>query len=289
MTEIITHVIIHAIKDSVKILPFLFGVYLLMEFMEHKTDNKIEQFFRKTGPFGSLGGAALGLLPQCGFSVAASNLYVGRVISAGTLMAVYIATSDEAIPIILAHPDKISVLWKLLLIKFIAAVIIGMGIDLVIKAMKKENTEENPFEDICKGCGCGCENGIVRSAIKHTVWIFVVILIVNLILGLIMELVGEDSITNALMTIKPLQPVIASVIGLIPNCSASVVLAELYLKGGLTFGSLVGGLSTGAGMGLVVLFRTNRKHIKENIFILIGLLLVGIISGTLIDLIGIGV
>ncbi|MBQ8728320.1 MAG: arsenic efflux protein [Oscillospiraceae bacterium] len=287
MTEIITHVLLHSVIDSLKTLPFLFGVYLLMEFMEHKTDNKMEKFFRKTGPFGAIGGATLGLFPQCGFSVAASNLYVGRVISAGTLMAVYIATSDEAIPIILAHPDKISVLWKLLLCKFIIAVVFGMVIDLIIRFVLKNKQEEKPFEEICEGCGC--EHGILRSAIRHTIGIFLAILIVNLVLGFVIELVGEDKITSALMTIKPLQPVISAFIGLIPNCSASVVLTELYLKGGLTFGSLVGGLSTGAGMGLVVLFRTNRKHLKESIFILIGLILIGILSGTLIDLIGIGV
>lgn len=287
MIEIILHTLEHALIDSVKTLPFLFGVYLLMEFMEHKADNKIEKFFRKTGDFGSIGGAALGLLPQCGFSVAASNLYVGRIISVGTLMAVYISTSDEAIPIILSHPDKISVLWKLLLCKFIIAVVVGMAIDLVMKAMKKGNEEENPFEDICQGCGC--EHGIVRSAIKHTIGIFLAILITNLVLGFIIELVGEDALTSALMTVKPLQPVISAVIGLIPNCSASVVLTELYLKGGLTFGSLVGGLSTGAGMGLVVLFRTNKKHLKESVFILAGLLLIGILGGMIIDLIGIGV
>lgn len=287
MIEIILHTIKHAVVDSLHTLPFLFGVYLLMEFMEHKADNKIEKIFRKAGKFGPLGGSTLGLLPQCGFSVAASNLYVGRIISVGTLMAVYISTSDEAIPIILSHPDRISDLWKLLLCKFVMAVVIGMGTDLVMKALKKETKEENPFEDICQGCGC--EHGIVRSAIKHTLGIFLAIFITNLVLGFIIELVGEDTLTSALMTVKPLQPVISALIGLIPNCSASVVLTELYLKGGLTFGSLVGGLSTGAGMGLVVLFRTNKKHLVESLLILMGLLLSGILGGMFIDLIGIGV
>lgn len=287
MTEMILETVFDAVLDSVKTLPFLFGVYLLMEFMEHKSDNKIEKLLEKAGPMGPVAGSLLGLFPQCGFSVAASNLYVGRVISVGTLMAVYIATSDEAIPIIIAHPESISVLWKLLLTKFILAIIFGIIIDIMIKLILKKNPDEKPFEEICSGCGC--EHGIVRSAIRHSLGIFLAILITNLVLGFVIAFVGEETISSALMTVKPLQPVIASFVGLIPNCSASVVLTELYLKGGLTFGSLVAGLSTGAGMGLVVLFKTNTKHIKQNIFILTGLILIGILCGTAIDLIGIGV
>lgn len=288
MFETILEILLDGVLDALKTLPFLFAVYLLIEFMEHKSDNKIEKVLRKMGPFGPVGGALFGCIPQCGFSVAASNLYAGKLISVGTLMAIFISTSDEALPIMLAHPESIGTLWKLLLIKVIVAVIFGIAIDAVIRALgKKANEEEEPFVGMCEHCGC--EHGIVRSAIKHSLNIFLYIFIVNIVLNAIIAFVGEDTLSSFLLGVRPLQPVLAAVFGLIPNCAASVVLTELYLNGGLTFGSLVGGLCTGAGLGLVVLFKADAKQVKRNLLILAGLVLIGIAVGYAVDIIGIGI
>ena len=277
-------VLLDAFIDSIKMLPFLFGAYLLIEFLEHKASGKLANSLQKLGPFGPIGGAAIGCIPQCGFSVAASNLYAGRLITIGTLMAVYISTSDEAIPIMIAHPDQIGMIWKLLLIKVILATAAGILIDIVIKIVNKKNTKvEEPFVELCSHCGC--DHSITLSALKHTLNIFIFILIVNLFLNGAIQVVGEHTFTNFLQSIKIFQPAIAGLVGLIPNCAASVILTQLYVEGGLTFGSLIAGLSTGAGLGVVVLFRAN-KNLKQNLLILVGLYIIGTAAGMIIDVLG---
>lgn len=277
-------VLLDAFIDSIKMLPFLFGAYLLIEFLEHKASGKLANSLQKLGPFGPIGGAAIGCIPQCGFSVAASNLYAGRLITIGTLMAVYISTSDEAIPIMIAHPNQIGMIWKLLLIKVILATAAGILIDIVIKIVNKKNTKvEEPFVELCSHCGC--DHSITLSALKHTLNIFIFILIVNLFLNGAIQVVGEHTFTNFLQSIKIFQPAIAGLVGLIPNCAASVILTQLYVEGGLTFGSLIAGLSTGAGLGVVVLFRAN-KNLKQNLLILVGLYIIGTAAGMIIDVLG---
>lgn len=277
-------IILDGVLDALKALPFLFGAYLLIEFLEHKAGDKLSGTLQKMGRFGPVGGAVLGCVPQCGFSVAASNLYAGRLVTAGTLIAVFLSTSDQAVPILLTHPEQIGLILKLLLIKIILAVIAGFAVDLMIKLFKKNtyNSKNAPCEEICADCDCE-HNGIVKSAFHHTVGIFIFILIINLVMNTIMTVVGEDAISSALMQIKWLQPIIAGIVGLIPNCAVSVVITELYLQGGLTFGSLVAGLSTGAGLGIVVLFKTN-KHTKQNVFITLTTLGFGILAGFVVDI-----
>lgn len=273
-----------ALLDSLKMLPFLFGAYLLLEFLEHKAGGKLAGCLQKLGPFGPVGGAVLGCVPQCGFSVAASNLYAGRLITLGTLMAVFLSTSDEAVPILLAHPEQFSLLWKLLVIKAVLACICGIVIDLVIKLLHRGRKDDAPvFSEICDHCDCG-HHGILRSALHHTASIFVFVLAVNLALGLVIALVGQDNVSSFLMGIRSFQPLIAGLIGLIPNCASSVILTELYLQGGLTFGSMIAGLTTGAGMGLVVLFQANHRHMKQNFAILAGLYAIGAAAGWILDL-----
>lgn len=286
MWETIFDIIIDALMDSLKMLPFLFVAYLLLEYIEHKAGNKLSNTLQKLGPFGPVGGALIGCIPQCGFSVAASNLYAGRIITVGTLMSVFISTSDEAIPVILAHPDKFAILWKLIVIKIIIAVVFGILIDLLLKFILKSDSEEPQFEEIC--AHCGCEHGIFLSALKHTVNIFVFILAINLLLNTLFTLVGQENVSDFLMRIKLFQPLIAGLIGLVPNCAASVIITELYLNGGLTFGSMIAGLSTGAGLGLVVLFKAN-KNIKQNLYILGGLFFIGVFMGIILDLTGVGI
>lgn len=284
--EVLWEIIVDALLDTLKMLPFLFGAYLLIELLEHKASGKLANSLQKLGPFGSIGGAILGCIPQCGFSVAAANLFAGRLITIGTLMAIFISTSDEAIPIMLAHPEKIGMIWTFLLIKVIIAIIAGVAIDFVYKLLNKNSKQSEPFVEICSHCGC--EHSLILSTLKHTLSIAGFILLINVGLNGIITLIGEETVSNFLLSIKLFQPFIAGLIGLIPNCASSVILTELYIQGGLTFGSMIAGLSTGAGLGLVVLFKVNKK-IKENLFIVVGLYVIGVVAGMLIDVLKIGV
>ena len=281
--QIFLDVLIDTLLDTLKMLPFLFGVYLLIEYLEHKASDRLPNALRKMGAFGPIGGAALGCLPQCGFSVAASNLYSGRLISLGTLIAVFVATSDEAVPILLASPQGAGKVLGLILAKLIVAAVAGLLIDLIIRIIRgRRNEQDEPYRDLCEDCGCE-EHGVVYSAIKHTVQITIFVFIISLILGLGIALLGEDTLRRVMMTDSPLQPFLTALIGLIPNCAASVVLTDLYAAGSLSFASVISGLSTGAGLGLVVLFKTN-KSIKENIAITAVLYFVGVFAGMIIQL-----
>lgn len=271
MADKLLDILLDAVVDCAKLIPFIFGVYLLIEYLEHHSTNKLARALGKMGPFGPVGGSVLGVVPQCGFSVVASNLYAGRLITVGTLISVYISTSDEAIPIIISEPRLIKKLWVLILIKVVTAIIAGLIVDTAVRLFHKENKEE-PFKELCHDCDCE-HHSILQSALHHTVQIVVFILIVNLLLGGFMEFAGEDTVKKILMTDSIFQPFIAAFIGFIPNCAASVVLTQLYVEGVLGFGSLVAGLCTGAGVGLLVLFRTNRHHLKQN-FTIVGLLYV---------------
>lgn len=274
----ILDVLLDALVDSVKTLPFLFGVYVLIEYIEHRSKDKLGKALQKMGPFGAIGGGVLGIVPQCGFSVVASNLYAGRLVSVGTLIAVYLSTSDEAIPLLVSNPKLISKLWVLILIKLVVGIVAGVTVDLLIKAFGKKR-EEEPFKEICADCDCE-HHGIIHSAIHHTVSIIIFIFIVNIILGLFMEFAGTETVKSLLMTDNVFQPFIAAIIGFIPNCAASVVLTQLYIEGIVSFGSLVAGLCTGAGLGLLVLFKTN-KHYKQN-FTIMGIMYVFAVAAGLV-------
>ena len=280
----IPDILLDALIDSAKMLPFLFIAFLLMEYLEHKAGDKLVSFLSKTSTGsigGSFAGALLGCIPQCGFSVAASNLFSGKMITMGTLIAVFLSTSDEAIPILLAHPESASLIWKVIIAKIIIAVISGLLIDFIIRVMKLQKKEE-PFQEICHDCGCE-DKGIWYSSIKHTINIFVFILIVNIVLGLIIGYAGIGAVEGFLESMGPFQPLLAGLVGMIPNCAASVLITELLAEGAITFGSAVAGLCTGAGVGLVVLFRTN-KNIKENLIITGLLYLTGTLSGIIINI-----
>ncbi|MBP1536387.1 MAG: arsenic efflux protein [Ruminococcus sp.] len=281
MWDRIFDVLLDAFKDTLITLPFLFGVYLLIEYIEHKSSDKLGNALRKMGPFGSAGGAVIGAIPQCGFSVAASNLYAGRLISMGTLIAVYISTSDEAIPLIIGEPKAVPMLWKLILIKVGIAMAAGMVVDLAIKLFGKKQKQE-PFKELCADCDCE-HHSILHSALHHTLHIIIFILIINLVLGFVMEFAGKQTVEKLMMTDSWVQPVIAAFIGFIPNCAASAVLTKLYIGGVVSFGALITGLCTGAGVGLMVLFRTNKNY-KQNFAIMGILYVVAVASGLIIQL-----
>ena len=261
--------LIDVLKDSVidglKTLPFLFGVYLLIEYIERKGSDKLQNSLIKMGKFGPVGGSLLGCVPQCGFSVVASNLYTGRLITMGTLIAVFLSTSDEALPILISNPSFAPKLWQLIIIKVIVGIVVGLIVDLVFRLLGRKQME-HPFEELCSDCDCE-HHGIIHSAIHHTVGIFLFILVVNLLLGCVMEFAGEETVKKLMMTDSIFQPFIAAIVGFIPNCAASVILTQLYVENIVSFGSLVAGLCTGAGLGLLVLFKTN-KHYKENLVIM---------------------
>ncbi len=229
MFETLVDVFLDALIDSLKILPFLFGVYLLIEYIEHRSADKLGKALRKMGPFGAIGGSILGAVPQCGFSVVASNLYSGRLITMGTLISVYLATSDEAIPMMIANPAFAGKLWQLILIKVAVAIIAGVLVDLILKLMGKKQDEE-PFKEICEDCDCE-HHSILHSALHHTVSIILFIFAVNLILGAVMEFAGEDTVKTLLMSDSIVQPFIAGIIGFIPNCAASVCSHSALYRG----------------------------------------------------------
>ena len=267
--------------DTLKLLPFLFITYLIMEYIEHKTSNKIRETIKKSGRFGPLFGAVVGIFPQCVFSVSATNLYAARVISLGTLISVYLATSDEMLPILLTESVPIATILTILGIKLFLGIVAGFIIDFVANVIKKE--EEEKIEEICEHEHCHCDKGIFSSALKHTINIAIFIFVITLILNGIIKFIGEDKISHFISNNVILGPVIAGLIGLIPNCASSVILTELFIEKVISMPILISGVAVNAGVGLLVLFKTN-KNVKENISI-VGLLYgIGVIAGIILEL-----
>ena len=281
--EEILHILEHTIIDTIKLIPFLLIAYLIMEYIEHKTTHKTKDAIKKSGRFGPLIGSFLGAFPQCGFSVTATNLYSGRVITLGTLFAVYLSTSDEMLPIMLSEGVEGPLILKILGIKILIAIIAGFLVDIILKKLKKK-PEENNIENICEHEHCHCEEGIWKSAIKHTISIFIFILIISLVLNIIIEFVGQDVLGGLILNKPILGSLIGGAIGLIPNCASSVILTELYLSGVLSLAIMIGGLLVNAGVGLLVLFRTNHNQ-KENTSIVLALYAIGVISAIILNFI----
>lgn len=275
-------VIEEALIDSFKLLPFLFITYLIMEYIEHKTSKKSKEVIKKSGKFGPAIGSILGIFPQCGFSVSATNLYAARVITLGTLISVYLSTSDEMLPIFISEAVPVSTIFKILGMKLVIGMIAGFLIDFVLRKRK----EEERIIEICEEEHCHCEHGIIKSALKHTLNIFVFILIITFLINVAIYFIGEERIADFIQINPILGPAITSLIGLIPNCAASVILTQLYLEKVISASALISGLLVGAGVGLAVLFKTN-KGIKENIKIMVILYAIGVMSGLAIQFLGI--
>ena len=274
--------------DSIKLLPFLFITYLIMEYIEHKMGQKAKETIQKSGKFGPVIGSFLGIFPQCGFSVSATNLYAGRVITLGTLIAVYLSTSDEMLPIFISEAVSPIVIFKILEIKLVIGIVAGFLIDFVIHMVYKKkgpNEQIDMVEELCEHDHCHCDHdSIVKSAFKHTLNIFVFIIIITFIINLGVFVIGEETISGMLRNQPILGPIVAGLIGLIPNCAASVIITNMYLQGVISVASMVTGLLTGTGVGLAVLFKTN-KGIKKNIGIVFLLYTIGVVSGILLELI----
>lgn len=276
-------VIEETLLDSIKLIPFLFIAYLIMEYIEHKTSQKSRETIKKSGKFGPLIGSFLGIFPQCGFSVVATNFYAGRVITLGTLISVYLTTSDEMIPIMISEAVPLWTILKILFVKLLIGIVAGFVIDFVLRLINKnKKMEEENIVDLCEHDHCHCEKGILKSSIHHTLSIFVFILIVTFIINIAIYFIGEENISNMLLNKPILGPIVSSLIGLIPNCASSVIITNMYLKNVINVGTMIAGLLVNAGVGLVVLFKTNKK-IKENIAIICLLYIVGVISGIVLE------
>lgn len=266
--------------DSLKLLPFLLIAFLIIELLEHKLGDKNKKIISKSGKIGPLVGGILGLFPQCGFSVVATNLYVTRVITLGTLISIYLSTSDEMLPIMLSQNVEITTILKVLGIKLLIGVLSGFIIDFFLR--KQKITKQN--YNICEEQHCHCEHGIFKSSIIHTLNTLLFIVVVSFILNVILEYVGTEMLSKIFLKNSLLGPFITSLIGLIPNCGASVILTELYLNGAISLGASMAGLLTGSGVAILTLFKLN-KNMKENIFILSLLYFIGVLSGILMEFI----
>lgn len=267
-----------AVIDSFKLLPFLFITFLLMEYLEHKTSSKMQNAVKKAGKFGPIIGGILGIVPQCGFSVAATNLYAARIITIGTLITVYLTTSDEMIPILLSESIPIATIFCILAIKLTVGIISGFIIDFVVRKIGKEKI----VEDFCEKENCHCEKSILKSTIKHTVNIFAFILIITIILNFMIDMIGEERITNFISHIHFLGPMIAGLLGLIPNCASSVLLSKLYAEKLVNLAFLISGLLVNAGVGILVLLRVN-KNLKDSLKIIGTLYCIGVGVGIILQ------
>lgn len=267
-------ILIDALVDTLKLIPFLFLSFIVMEWIEHKLNN--QQKLLNAKKLGPLAGSVLGIIPQCGFSALASNLYAARVISLGTLIAIYLSTSDEMLPILISNHASITTIIKILLTKFLLGLIFGFLIDLIYR--KKE---KNDIHSLCEDADCHCEkSSIIKSSLIHTLKISAFLLVITIILNAIID---KTAITNLISANLVLTPIITSIVGLIPNCSSSIIITKLYLENIISFGSVISGLLSSSGVGILILFRQN-KNLKENIAILITLILIASTCGIILNL-----
>ena len=313
IAHIIGHVLEHSIEDTLYLIPFLFVTYLAMEWLEHKAGDKAEEAVRRAGAAGPVVGALVGIVPQCGFSAAAATLWAGRVITLGTLFAVFLSTSDEMLPIFLAEQVAPMTILKIMGVKLMIGMVMGFVVDAAVRLARRDR-EKLRIHELCERDHCHCNDeceareqqpelaydfehdeehehhheggSILRSALKHTVQVTVFIFIITLVLDGALELVGEDALAAFLGSNPVLSVLGSALVGLIPNCAASVVIAQLYVEGALGAGAMMAGLLVSAGVGLLVLFRTNRG-LRQNLIVLAGLWATGAFWGLIISAFGI--
>ena len=271
-----------ALLDTIKTVPFLFLAYLLMEWLEHRAEEKSAQTVSHAGGLAPVAGGIIGMVPQCGFSAAVSNLYASGIVTRGTLLAVFLSTSDEMLPILISRKAEIGLILKILGYKCAVGIIVGLLIDLIGRRLARENKKS--IEAICEQEGCKCEDGVLKSAVFHTLKITLFLFVTSIIVGFAVEAVGTENLEHFILNKPFIGEVLSGLVGLIPNCAASVVLTDLFLKGGISFGGMMSGLLTASGVGLLVLFRMNR-NLKENLFTLLLLYAGGLIFGCLAGLI----
>lgn len=282
------HVLEHSVSDTLYIIPFLFITYLAMEWLEHKTGGKTEAAIQRAGAAGPFIGAVVGVVPQCGFSAAAATLWAGRVITLGTLFAVFLSTSDEMLPIFLAEQVPLDVILKIIGAKIVIGMVMGFLVDAGLRIARRIDAPLH-IHDLCEQEHCHChdgEGGILKSAIKHTLQVTLFIFIITIVLNGVLEVVGEEALAEFLGANPALSVFGAALVGLVPNCAASIVIAQLYVEGVLGSGAMLAGLLVSAGVGLLVLVRTNRRP-AENLAIILGLYATGVLWGLITNALGI--
>lgn len=274
------HAVTHALKDTLIILPILFLTYFFIELIEHKAGEKVKKIIAASGKAGPLFGSLIGLIPQCGFSGAAASLFAVGTVTTGTLLAVFLSTSDEMLPILISASVPAKEIVLILCIKFISGVICGFIVDLIYK--RKHSIT---IEHVCEKEKCHCDHdGVFVSAIKHTLKIILIVFAVTCGLNIIFELIGESNLQTMIISIPVVGELITAVIGLIPNCSASILLTDLYVQNTISMGQLISGVCVNAGVGLIVLFRANKK-MKENLAFTAVLYVFGVITGVIVSII----
>ena len=289
MLHTLEHVLIHAIEDNLGILPFLFVTYCIMESMEHAVAKRAEGAVKYSGKMGPFFGGILGILPQCGFSAAAASFYSGGVITLGTLLAIFLSTSDEMLPILISETVPLATIAKILGMKAFIGVLGGFLVDFGLRRIGKGHVVQKHIHDLCEQEHCHCEeeeSSVWKSALIHTVKVFGFIFVVSVLLNLVLECGGESALEWFADNHSVLAAIITGIVGLVPNCAASVIITQLYLKNLISTGAMMAGLLVGAGVGVLVLFRTNRP-IKQNVKITGLLYAIGVTAGLLIDFIGI--
>lgn len=315
--DLIVDVLADSVIDTIKLIPFLFVTYLAMEALEHFASNKVREAVERAGTAGPVVGALLGALPQCGFSAMAATLFSGRVVTAGTLVAVILSTSDEMIPVFVAHQEPASRLLSIIAIKVVLGIVAGLLLDVALRLLHRAGDGHAHIHELCEREHCHCEEaeelddgedhdgrgdhdeqhdhhdhahhhghshshhgawGIVRSACVHTVQVTAFIFLISLLFGLIIEGLGVDSIRSMLAYHPVRATFIAALVGLIPNCGASVAIAELFLDGTLATGPMLAGLLSSGGVGLLVLWRTNADA-RQNVYVTLLVYGVAVLAG----------
>jgi hypothetical protein len=288
--DMIRDALLDAAMDTAKLIPFLFVTYLIMEALERKTSGRTTSLMARVGRFGPVVGAIVGIVPQCGFSAAAASLYSGGLISIGSLLAVFLSTSDEMLPIFISEQVAVPTILRILLSKAVLGMVSGLLVDFALRFTKYRSKTEKHIHDLCEEEHCGCEEeegSVLHSALVHTLHIVFFVFIITVALTIAVESLGEDRVAGFLTGKPVVGTFLAALFGLIPNCASSVLITQLYLDGMLGAGQMMAGLLVGAGVGLLVLFRTNDRHPKENVKIALLLYCIGVFWGLLIELLGI--
>ena len=282
--------ILDTVVDTLKLLPFLYVTYVVMEYLEEKLEGRSGDLMRRAGRYGPLCGGLLGVVPQCGFSAAVSSLYAGGVVTVGTLLAVYLSTSDEMLPILISRQTPLPAVLKILGLKALIGVAAGFLVDLICRRRGREPSAENSIGRLCEDVHCHChdeeKHSIFLAALRHTLNIAYFLLILSFLIHLVLHWVGEDALGTLLRQQPVVSVFLSALVGLIPNCAASVAITTLYLDGLLSFGSMMAGLLVGAGVGLLVLFKVHKKPL-EDLKIVLALYVIGVVCGGLLDLLGV--
>lgn len=298
--DLFLHVLEHSVFDTLELVPFLLLTYLAMEAIEHSASAHVQAAVERSGKAGPVVGALLGALPQCGFSAMAATLYAGRVVTVGTLVAVILSTSDEMVPVFLAHQEPMGHMLAIMGAKVAVGLVVGLAVDAVLRARRRAGDGHLHIHELCEREHCHCDEdgahghehghghgrwAIVRSALVHTVQVTFFIFVVTFVFGLVIEYVGQDALGTLLANHPVRATFVSALVGLIPNCGASVAITELYLDGVLAVGPMIAGLLASGGVGLLVLWRTNadvRQNALVTVFIYAVSVLVGLVASALL-------